>query len=50
MNDVEFYKTRCGRMFYEKTMPELVKQLEEIAREMAELSARIEAWSKKDDE
>ncbi len=28
MNDPQFYQTRMGRIFYEATMPELVKQLQ----------------------
>ena len=30
MNDTPFYKTRMGQRFYERTMPELVKQLEQL--------------------
>ena len=27
MSEIPFYKTRMGHQFYERTMPELVKQL-----------------------
>ena len=32
MNETPFYKTRMGQRFYERTMPELVKQLERLNR------------------
>jgi hypothetical protein len=30
MPETPFYKTRMGHQFYERTMPELVKQLERL--------------------
>jgi len=30
MNETPFYKTRMGQRFYERTMPELMKQLERL--------------------
>ena len=30
MDDVPFYKTRMGHQFYDRTMPNLVKQLERL--------------------
>jgi len=30
MSETPFYKTRMGQVFYERTMPELVKQLERL--------------------
>ena len=30
----DFYKTRMGQRFYERTMPDLVKQLDRIAERM----------------
>ena len=30
MNETPFFKTRMGQRFYERTMPELVKQLERL--------------------
>ena len=27
MSDLDFYQTRAGREFYDKTMPELVRQI-----------------------
>ena len=30
MSETPFFKTRMGQRFYERTMPELVKQLERL--------------------
>ena len=30
MSETPFYKTRMGHQFYERTMPELAKQLERL--------------------
>ena len=37
----DFYKTRMGQRFYERTMPELVKQLERLNRLLATLLAEV---------
>lgn len=34
---MEFYQTRLGRMYYEKYIPELIKELGELKQEIAEL-------------
>ena len=31
MSDTEFYQTRAGRTYYEKTLPELVQQVRRLA-------------------
>ena len=30
MSEIPFYKTRMGQQFYDRTIPELVKQLERL--------------------
>ena len=40
MSDVEFYQTRAGRTYYEKTLPELVEQLRRLAEAMEKLVAQ----------
>jgi hypothetical protein len=30
MNDVPFHQTRMGQIYYEKTLPELVRQIERL--------------------
>ena len=40
MSDVEFYQTRAGRIYYEKTLPELVEQLRRLAEAIEKLVAR----------
>ena len=40
MSDVEFYQTRAGRTYYEKTLPELVEQLRRLAEAMERLVAQ----------
>lgn len=34
---MEFFQTRLGQMFYEKNVPELIKELGELKQEIAEL-------------
>lgn len=34
---MEFYQTRLGQMFYEKHVPQLIEELGELKREIAEL-------------
>lgn len=40
MSDLEFYQTRAGRTYYEKTLPELVEQLRRLAEAMEKLVAQ----------
>ena len=40
MSDVEFYQTRAGRTYYEKTLPELVEQLRRLAEAMEKMVAQ----------
>ena len=40
MSDTEFYNTRAGRTYYEKTLPELVEQLRRLAEAMEKLVAQ----------
>ncbi len=40
MNELEFYQTRAGRTYYEKTLPELVEQLRRLADAVDKLVAR----------
>ena len=37
MSETPFYKTRMGQQFYERTMPNLVKQLERLNELLARL-------------
>ena len=37
MPETPFYKTRMGQQFYERTVPELVKQLERLNELLARL-------------
>jgi hypothetical protein len=43
MSDVEFWQTRAGRIFYEKTLPELVKQIQRLAEAVERLTERLDA-------
>ena len=40
MSDVEFYQTRAGRTYYEKTLPDLVEQLRRLAEALEKLVAQ----------
>ncbi len=42
MNETPFDKTRMGQVFYVRTMPELVKQLERLNELLERLTPRIE--------
>jgi len=42
MSDVEFYQTRAGRTYYEKTLPELIEQLRRLAEAVEKLVAQKE--------
>jgi len=37
MSETPFYKTRMGQQFYERVMPDLVKQLERLNELLARL-------------
>jgi hypothetical protein len=39
MSDAEFYQTRAGRTYYEKTLPELVEQIKRLAEAVEKLVA-----------
>jgi hypothetical protein len=44
MNETPFFKTRMGQVFFERTMPELVKQLVRLnmtLERLADLCAQI---------
>ena len=43
MSDVEFYQTRAGRTYYEKTLSELVEQVRRLADAVERLVAQLEA-------
>ncbi len=40
MNETPFYQTRMGRDFFDRTMPELVKQLERLNDLLERLAAQ----------
>ena len=46
MSDIEFYQTRAGRTYYEKTLPDLVEQLRRLADAVERLVARTETNSR----
>jgi hypothetical protein len=48
MPETPFYKTRMGQNFYERTVPELVKQLERLNELLARLVDRQDDHFKKD--
>jgi hypothetical protein len=39
---VNFYQTRAGRTYYEKTLPELVEQVRRLADAVEQLVERLE--------
>jgi len=41
MSETPFYKTRMGQVFYERTMPELVKQLERLNNNLERFIAAL---------
>ena len=43
MDETPFYKTRMGQQFYERTMPELVKQLDRLNDLVEKLIDRLES-------
>ena len=45
MSETDFYNTRAGRTYYEKTLPELVEQL----RRLAEAVERLVEQTSQDD-
>lgn len=40
MNEVPFHQTRMGQRFYERTLPELVRQIERLADAVEALCER----------
>ena len=40
MSETPFYKTRMGQNYYERTMPELVKQLERLNEVLERLASQ----------
>jgi hypothetical protein len=42
MSDVVFYRTRAGREYYEKTLPELVEQVKRLADALERLVDQTE--------
>ena len=48
MNETPFYKTRMGQRFYERTLPELVKQLERLNKLLERLVAQRARQQKHD--
>ena len=43
MSETPFFKTRMGQRFYERTMPELVKQLERLNENLERLPGQVES-------
>ena len=41
MSELEFYQTRAGRQYYERTLPELVEQLRRLAAAVEKLVERF---------
>ncbi len=50
MEDVPFFKTRMGHQFYERTMPALVKQLEQLNELLERLVDRQERTTQSEKE
>ena len=46
MSDPQFFQTRMGQQFYERTMPELVKQVARLNELLERIATRLE---RKDD-
>ncbi len=42
MSETPFYRTRMGQTFYERTMPELVKQLQRLNENLERLADQCE--------
>ena len=42
MTEVPFYQTRAGRTIYEKTLPELVKEIRRLADAVERLNERMD--------
>lgn len=42
MSDLDFYQTRSGRDFYDKTMPELVQQIARLNELLERVAERLE--------
>ena len=42
MSETPFFKTRMGHRFYEHTIPELVKQLEQLNQILGQIASRLD--------
>jgi len=47
MSDLQFYRTRAGRTFFEHTLPELIRQLERLNENLEKLVERVGTGSEK---
>jgi hypothetical protein len=41
MDDTPFYLTRAGKQFYERTVPELVRQLQRLNENLERVAERL---------
>ena len=48
MNETPFFRTRMGQAFYERTVPELVKQLVRLNGLLERLVCQLEAKDEED--
>lgn len=46
-NGIQFFQTRMGRIYYEHTLPELVKALKGIAENLDTLDSQLKETDKK---
>jgi hypothetical protein len=49
MSEPAFFQTRAGRTFYEKTLPELVKEIRRLADAVERLTEKVDRDSDKED-
>jgi len=50
MNDIAFHQTRMGRDFYDRTVPELVRQLARLNELLERVVAALETRPTRDEE
>ena len=48
MNEMPFFKTRMGQVFYERTMPELVKQIARLNELLEQLVRQLDPTGEED--
>lgn len=48
MSDIQFFQTAMGRTFYERTLPELVRELARLNANVERLTAAIERAAPKE--